>query len=72
MAQCLINFKGAVEMPGFVECNQFPYTALVLSATSVSFSLYTELNMLMIYRCIVLSGYGPKDILPRRAMPTLG
>lgn len=72
VAQCWIDFEGAVEVPGFVDCDQFPYTALVLSATSVGFSLHMELNILMIYRCIVRSGYGPKDILPRRATSTPG
>ena len=67
MAQCWVDFDGAVEVPGFVEYNHFPYAALVLSATSVCFPFCTTLNIFMIYRCIVLSGCGPEDISPRRA-----
>jgi len=42
MAQCLIDFKGAIDVPGFVENDDFPYTAVVLSVTLVCFpsSLY--------------------------------
>ena len=49
VAQFWINFEGAIKVPGFVKFNKFPYTALVLSATSVGFSLDMELNILMIY-----------------------
>jgi len=72
VAQFWIDFEGAIEVPGFVEFDEFPYAALVLSATSVGFSLCMELNILMIYRCIVLSGSGPKDMSPRRATRTPG
>ena len=42
MAQCLIDFEGAIDVPGFVENDDFPYAAVVLSVTSVCFpsSLY--------------------------------
>ena len=72
VAQFWIDFKGTIEVPGFVEFNEFPYAALVLSATSVGFSLDIKLNILMIYRCITLSGSGPRDMSPRRATRTPG
>ena len=37
MAQCLIDFEGAIDVPGFLDSSDFPYAALVLSATSVRF-----------------------------------
>ena len=37
MAQCLIDFEGAIEVPGFINSSDFPCAALVLSATSVRF-----------------------------------
>lgn len=72
VAQFWIDFEGAIKVPGFVEFDEFPYAALVLSATSVGFSFCMELNILMIYRCIVLSGSGPRDMSPRRATRTPG
>jgi len=38
----LIDFEGAINIPGFIENDDFPYTAVVLSVTSVCFpsSLY--------------------------------
>jgi len=72
VAQCWVDFEGAIEVPGFLECDQFPYAALVLSATSVSCSLHMALNILMIYRYTVLSGCGPKGISPGRATTTQG
>ena len=42
MAQCLVDIEGAIEVPGFVEYDDFPYAAVVLSVTLVCFppSLY--------------------------------
>jgi len=40
MAQCWIDFEGAIEILSFVEYNDFPYAALVLSATSVHRALW--------------------------------
>lgn len=73
IAQCWIDFDGAVDVPGFIDHDHFPYAALVLSATSVRFPLCMVLNIFMVYRCIMLSGCGPKDASPRRAtiMPSL-
>jgi len=70
MAQCWVDFDGAVEVPGIVEDDDFPYAALALSATSVRLPFCMTLNIFMIYRCTVPSGCGPEDILPRRATPT--
>ena len=42
MAQCLIDFEGAIEVPGFVDSSDFPCAALVLSATSVHFPFVYE------------------------------
>ena len=67
VAQFWIDFKGTIEVPGFVKFDEFPYATLVLSTTSVGFSLDIKLNILMIYRCIALSGSGPRDMSPRRA-----
>jgi len=69
MAQCWFDFEGAIEISGFVEYDDFPCAALVLSATSVRFPLRISiiLNIFTIRRCIVLSGCGPMDISPRRA-----
>lgn len=67
VAQCWVDFDGTVEVPGFVECDNFPYAALVLSATSVRFPFCMTLNIFIIYRCTVPSGCGPEDISPRRA-----
>jgi hypothetical protein len=63
----LIDFEGAIDVPGFVNGGDFPHTALILSATSVSLSICTILNILMMYRFIVLFGSGLMDISPRRA-----
>jgi len=43
MVQCLIDFKGAINVPGFIDNDNFPYAAVVLSVTLVCFpsSLYT-------------------------------
>ena len=60
MAQFWINFEGAIEVPGFVKFDKLPYAILVLSATLVGFLLHMELNILIIYRCIVLSSSGPR------------
>jgi len=42
MAQCLIDFEGTINVPGFIENDDFPYAAVVLSVTLVCFpsSLY--------------------------------
>jgi hypothetical protein len=37
MAQCWVDFEGSVDVPGYVDHNDFPLAALALSATSVSF-----------------------------------
>jgi hypothetical protein len=68
LAQCCIDFEGAVDVPGFVNVNDFPYAAVVLSATSVGLSTRIVLTILIIYRFIMLSGSGLTDISPRRAM----
>jgi len=67
LAQCFIDFEGAVDVPGFVNGGDFPHAALILSATSVSLSVCTILNTLIMYRFIVLFGSGLMDISPRRA-----
>jgi len=67
MAQCWVDFEGAVDVTNLVGDSQFLYTALVLSATSVRFPFCMTPNIFTIYRCTVLSGYGPKDTSPRRA-----
>jgi hypothetical protein len=70
LAQCWVDFEGAVDVPGFVNGGDFPYAAVVLSATSVglSESICMILTILMpMYRFIVLSGSGLMDISPRRA-----
>jgi hypothetical protein len=36
LAQCWIDFEGAIDVMGFVPCGGFPLAALVLSATAVS------------------------------------
>ena len=58
VAQFWIDFNGAFEVPAFVKFDKFPYTMLVLSATLVGFSLHIELNILMIYRCIIVASPG--------------
>ena len=68
LAQCFIDFEGAIDVPGFVSGEDFPHAALILSATAVSLSMCTILNILMMYRFIVLFGSGLMDISPRRAM----
>jgi hypothetical protein len=68
LAQCCIDFEGAVDVPGFVDVNNFPYAAVILSTTSVGLSTCMVLTILIIYRFIVLSGSGLIDISPRRAM----
>jgi len=40
LAQCWINFKGVINVPGFVDGGDFPYAAVVLSTTSVGLSPY--------------------------------
>jgi hypothetical protein len=37
MAQCWVDFEGSVDVPGYVDHDDFPLAALALSATSVSF-----------------------------------
>lgn len=61
IAQCWIDFDGAIDVPGFIDYDHFPYMALVLSATSVRIPLCMVLNIFTLYRCIVLSGCGLKD-----------
>lgn len=61
MAQCWVDFDGAVEVPGFVEYDHFPYAALVLSATSVCFPFCTTLNIftnhdIQVYRASLAVG----------------
>ncbi len=68
LAQCWINFKGVINVPGFVDSGDFPYAAVVLSTTSVGLSVSMILAILTIYRFIMLSGSGQMDISPRRAM----
>ena len=68
MAQCWVDFKGAVDVLGFVDHGYFPYAALILSATLVCFPLCMTLSIFMMYRCIMLSGCGPMGTSPRRAM----
>ena len=70
MAQCWIDFEGAVEVPGFVESDQFPYAALVLSATAVCFPFCMILDILIAYRFTAPSGCGPRVTSPRRATTT--
>jgi len=67
LAQCWIDFEDVVDVPGFVNGQDFPYAAVVLSATSVSLSVSMILAILTMYRFIVLSGSGQMDISPRRA-----
>ncbi|KAH8985512.1 hypothetical protein EDB86DRAFT_2833094 [Lactarius hatsudake] len=44
LVQCWINFEGSVEVPGYVDDDDFPYAALVLSATSVHRALWLWAN----------------------------
>jgi len=67
VAQSWIDFQGAVDVLGFIDRDDFPTTALVLSATSVRFPLFMAPNIFTVYRCIVLSGCGPMDTSPRKA-----
>jgi hypothetical protein len=67
LAQCWVDFEGAVDVPGFVNGRDFPYAAVILSATSVGLSICMILTILIMYRFIVLSGSGLMDISPRRA-----
>ncbi|KAH9014676.1 hypothetical protein EDB84DRAFT_1277593 [Lactarius hengduanensis] len=67
LAQCWIDFEGSVEVPGYIDDDDFPYAALVLSATSVSLVRCTiMINLLMKRRYIVLFGSGPTDTSARR------
>jgi len=50
IAQCWVDFEGAVEVPSVVEYDNFPYAALALSATLVHLPLCMTLNIFMIYR----------------------
>ncbi|KAH8988445.1 hypothetical protein EDB86DRAFT_3081572 [Lactarius hatsudake] len=43
-AQCWIDFEGSVEVSGYVDDDDFPYAALVLSATSVHRALWLWAN----------------------------
>jgi len=70
LAQCWVDFEGAVDVPGSVNGGDFPYATVILSATSVglSESICMILTILTpMYRFIVLSGSGLMDISPRRA-----
>lgn len=67
LAQCWIDFEGIIDVPGYVEGGDFPYAAVVLSATSVRLCVYTILALLKLYRFIVRSGSGQTDTSPRRA-----
>ena len=67
MAQCWIDFEDVVDVPGFINGQDFPYATVILSATSVSLSVSIILAILMMYRFIMLSGSGQMDISPRRA-----
>ncbi|KAH9039154.1 hypothetical protein EDB85DRAFT_1887622 [Lactarius pseudohatsudake] len=44
LAQCWIDFEGSVEVPGYVNDDDFPYAALVLCATSVHRALWLWAN----------------------------
>ncbi|KAH9021374.1 hypothetical protein EDB84DRAFT_1565350 [Lactarius hengduanensis] len=44
LAQCWIDFEGSVEVPGYVDDDNFPYAALVLCATSVHRALWLWAN----------------------------
>ncbi|KAH9013473.1 hypothetical protein EDB85DRAFT_2158167 [Lactarius pseudohatsudake] len=44
LAQCWIDFEGSVEVPGYVDNDNFPYAALVLCATSVHRALWLWAN----------------------------
>ncbi|KAH9010527.1 hypothetical protein EDB84DRAFT_1583677 [Lactarius hengduanensis] len=44
LAQCWIDFEGSVEVPGYVDDDDFPYAALVLCATSVHRALWLWAN----------------------------
>ncbi|KAH9009962.1 hypothetical protein EDB84DRAFT_1446027 [Lactarius hengduanensis] len=44
LAQCWIDFKGSVEVPGYIDNDDFPYAALVLCATSVHHALWLWAN----------------------------
>ncbi|KAH9010634.1 hypothetical protein EDB85DRAFT_1901810 [Lactarius pseudohatsudake] len=44
LAQCWIDFEGSVEVPGYIDNDDFPYAALVLSATSVHRALWLWAN----------------------------
>jgi len=68
MAQCWIDFEGAVKIPGFVNSDHFPYAALILSATMVCFPFCMMLDIFIVYRFTTPSGCGPRDTSPRRAM----
>ena len=68
LVQCCIDFDGAVDVPGFVDVNDFPSAAVILSATSVGLSTCMVLTILTMYRFIVPSGSGLMVLSPRRAM----
>ncbi|KAH9021770.1 hypothetical protein EDB85DRAFT_2152145 [Lactarius pseudohatsudake] len=44
LAQCWIDFEGSVEVSGYIDDDDFPYAALVLSATSVHRALWLWAN----------------------------
>ncbi|KAH8984070.1 hypothetical protein EDB86DRAFT_3084773 [Lactarius hatsudake] len=44
LAQCWIDFEGSVEVSGYVDDDDFPYAALILSATSVHRALWLWAN----------------------------
>ena len=67
LAQCCIDFDGAVDVPGFVDIDDFPSAVVALSATSVGLSTCMVLTILMMYRFIVPSGSGLMVISLRRA-----
>ncbi|KAH9023365.1 hypothetical protein EDB84DRAFT_1440984 [Lactarius hengduanensis] len=44
LAQCWIDFEGSVEVSGYIDDDNFPYAALVLSTTSVHHALWLWAN----------------------------
>ncbi|KAH9058020.1 hypothetical protein EDB83DRAFT_2315983 [Lactarius deliciosus] len=44
LVQCWINFEGSVKVPSYVDNDDFPYAALILSVTSVHRALWLWAN----------------------------
>ena len=53
VAQCWLDFKGFVNVPGYVNHHDSPLAALILSATVVGIIIHAMLNVLITFRYIM-------------------